>query len=258
MTEALPTPHVAFGMYPFASVAWAWDELWGAVHARAPWLPDALTRSGDVHARWNDNDCIVTHVCAWPFAAVHRNDMRLVGAFSLDLLDAEPPAHYRSVLLGTDDIPAEQRSWADAHAVANSADSLSGWHSLRAATVGPGNDWTGTVTFTNAHRDSLVALAKREAEVACIDSWSLSFIEEEEPGLVSGLHRIGTGPRIPTPAIAARKSLDEDLVDELRWAFADAVADPSTASARRALHIDGFAHLELDDYLATLSLGPTG
>ena len=249
-------PHVEFGMYDFSTVTWAWDELWAAIHERAPWTPAELTRSGDVHGRWYDADCIVTHVCGWPFAALHRNDMRLIGAFSIDLPDADLPAHYRSVLLSPADVPLEELVFDDMHAVANSADSLSGWHSLRAATVGPGRDWPGTVAFTSTHRDSLVALATGDGDLACIDSWSLAFISAEEPELVSGLHRIGTGPRIPTPAITARKSLDTASIDELRSAFADALDDPSLSEAMTALHIDGFARLELDDYLATLSLGP--
>ncbi|MEO6654201.1 MAG: PhnD/SsuA/transferrin family substrate-binding protein [Ilumatobacteraceae bacterium] len=154
--------------------------------------------------------------------------MHLIGAFSHDLPHAEPPAHYRSVLLSPHDRPLADL--VGSHAV--SADSLSGWHSLRAATVGPGREWPGTVTFTSAHIDSLRALAKGEADLACIDSWSLAFIEAEEPDLVRDLFRVDSGPRIPTPAITARKSLGDDLVDDLRTAFADALADPATVSVR--------------------------
>ena len=253
----MTTPHIEFGMYPFASVAWAWDELWAAVHERAAWTPEQLTRSGDVHARWYDNDCIVTHVCGWPFAALHRNDMELVGSFSLDIAEAEEPAHYRSVLLSPHDRPLDELIGPRSHAVANSADSLSGWHSLRAGTVGPGNEWPGAVTYTSAHHVSLRALAKGEGDLASIDSWSLALIAAEEPELVAGLHRVGVGPRIPTPAITARRSLGDELVADLRVAFADALADAATERARAALHVSGFVETSLDDYLATLPLGPT-
>ncbi len=256
-TTTSGVPHVELGMYPFSSVAGAWDDLWAAVHERVPWTPPSLTRSGDVHARWYDNDCIITHVCGWPLAALHRNDMHVVGAFSLDLDDADGPGHYHSVLLGIDDRPLPELVGPDTHAVANSADSLSGWLSLLAATVGPGRDWPGTVTFTSAHHDSLRALAKGEADLACIDSWSLSLISAQEPELVRDLFRIGVGPRIPTPAVTARKSIGDRLVGELRDAFDDALRAPETSAARSALHIDGFARLDLDAYLATLPLGPS-
>ena len=247
--------HAELGMYPFASVTTAWDTIWSAVHERAPWTPASLARSGDVHARWHDSDCLVTQVCGWPFAALHHDEMHLVGAFALDLPDAEPGGFYRSVLLSPHDRPLSALTGPHAHAVANSPDSLSGWHSLRAATVGPGMAWPGTVTFTTGHHDSVRALAAGAADLASIDSWSLAFIAAEEPELLRGLHRVGTGPRIPTPAITARKSIDDRMLDELRDAFVGALGDPNTSGARAALHIDGFARLDLDDYLATLPLG---
>lgn len=250
--NGLGHPHVELGMYPFASVAWAWDELWEAVHQRVPELPGELTRSGDVHARWYDTDCLITHVCGAPFALLHQGDMHLVGAFDLDIDDADGIGHYRSVLVSPHDVGLDALIGPDRHVVANSADSLSGWLSLLAGTVGAGSDWPGPVTFTSAHLDSIRCLAKGEADLASLDSWSLTFIADELPELVAGLHRVGVGPRIPTPAITARKSLSPGQVDEIRAAFVDALADDATATARRALHIRGFAANTRADYDATL------
>jgi ABC-type phosphate/phosphonate transport system substrate-binding protein len=255
---SLGHPHVELGMYPFASVAWAWDELWAAVHRRAPWTPSELTRSGDVHARWYDPECVVTHVCGWPFISLHHTDMQLIGAMSLDLVEAEGvgPGHYRSVIVSRHDATIDELLASGPHAVANSADSLSGWLSLLAATVGPGNPWPSAVTFTSAHLDSVRAVSKGEADLASIDAWSLALVEAEEPGLLDGIHRIGLGPRIPTPAITIRRTVDPAAADELRDAFEDALASDGTTAARSALRITGFAALTLDDYLATLPLAP--
>jgi ABC-type phosphate/phosphonate transport system substrate-binding protein len=247
-------PHVELGMYPFQSVAWAWDEIWAGVHARAPWTPEHLTRSGDVHARWYDPDCVVTQVCGGPFAAQHRNDMDLVGAFALDLPEADG-GWYHSVLLSPRDVPLDDLVTTSSRAVANSADSLSGWLSLLAATVGPGREWPGTVTFTSAHLDSIRALANGDGDLASIDCWSLALILEEEPELVDGLHRVALGPRIPTPPITVRKTVGMGRLGELREAFHATVDDPATGPAREALRIAGFVDIPLDDYLATLALG---
>jgi ABC-type phosphate/phosphonate transport system substrate-binding protein len=252
--SGLGGPHVELGMYPFASVSWAWDEIWAAVHRRAPWTPASLTRSGDVHARWYDPDCVVTQVCGYPFASLHRNDMHLVGAFALDIPEADG-AYYRSVLLSPHERTIGQLVSSDSHAVANSADSLSGWLSLLAATCGPGVGWPGQVTFTSAHRDSLLALAKGEADIASIDPWTLAFVAAEEPELVAPLHRLGLGPRVPTPAITARRTVTPRQLTDLRRAFHEVLDDEATASARRALYITGFVDHDLDIYLATLPLG---
>ena len=244
-------------MYPFASVAWAWDEIWTAVHQRVPWTPSSLTRSGDVRARWDDPDCLITQVCGGPFATEHRGDMHLVGAFALDIPEADG-GHYRSVLLSPHGRSLDELLTGDPHAVVNSSDSLSGWFSLIAATVGVGNEWPGRITYTSAHLDSLSALASGQADIASVDAWSLALITAEQPELVAGLDRVALGPRVPVPPITARSSLTAPMVDELRAAFHAAIADPATASARAALRIDGFVDNSLDDYLAILPLLPPG
>lgn len=252
--SGLGYPHVEFGMYPFASMTWAWDVLWAAVQQRVPWLPADLTRTGDVHARWYDTDCLVTHVCGGPFAQLHQRDMHLVGAFDLDIPETDGVGHYRSVLLSSHDAQLEQLIGPDRHVVANSLDSLTGWLSLIAGTVGAGNEWPGAVTFTSGHLDSIRFLARGEADLASIDPWSLDFIAAEEPDVVAGLHRVGVGPRIPTPAITARQSLSTDQVDEIRVALIDALVDDATSDARRALRIRGFAANTHEHYDATLRL----
>jgi ABC-type phosphate/phosphonate transport system substrate-binding protein len=241
-------------MYPFDSVAWAWDALWGGVHRRAPWTPSTLTRSGDVHAGWSDPDWIVTHVCGLPYAARHRDRLEVLGAFALSIPDATPDARYRSVLLSPHDRTVSELTSSETHAVANSADSLSGWASLLNATVGPTGVWPGSVTFTSAHYQSVRMLAEGQADLAAIDAWSLALIRQEQPDLLDRLFQVGHGPLVPTPAITARATLGDERIKELREAFADALAEPELDEAKSALHITGFVRLTLSDYLATLDL----
>lgn len=248
--------HAELGMYPFDSVAWAWDALWEVVHSHARWTPPTLTRSGDVHARWVDPQCVVTQVCGFPLAARHAKDFRVVGAFELSI--AEAAGHsYRSVLLSTTNRPLAELASPTTHAVANRSDSLSGWVSLVAATVGPTGRWPGRATFTSAHVESLRVLRRGQADLAALDSWSLAFIERDEPDLLTGLHRVGLGPLVPTPAITTRVSVDDADHAVLAHAFREAVVDRSIGDALAALHITGFAPLTIDDYLPTLALSTT-
>lgn len=248
-------PHAEFGMYPFESVAWAWDALWSAVADRVPWAPERLTRSGDVHARWSDEDCVVTQVCGGPLVVEHRDDLHVVGAFSIDVPHAMPDARYRSILLSPRRLDADDLTRPGTRAAANSDDSLSGWISLLAATVGAGNAWPGEVVFTGSHVASVRALALGEADVASIDAWSLALATAEDPDLVAGLHTVGVGPVVPTPAVATRHTGTGSPVTELRDAFDDATTDPELSDALAALRITGFVHLALGDYLAAVPPG---
>lgn len=247
---------VELGMYPFASVSWAWDALWSAVHARVGWTPDRLTPTDDVHAGWQDAACVVTQICGGPLTARHLHDWDVLGACSLDVPHAGHPAHYRSVLLSPLDRPVESFADATSRAVANSPDSLSGWVSLLATTVGPGRTWPGEVTFTGSHLASVRALADGTADLASIDGWSLALITDEQPELVTDLHAVGLGPLVPTPAIAARPTLAAAQRNELRDAFGDAVGDPAIADALAALHVTGFVPLGSSDYLPIRRLQP--
>lgn len=257
----LGSEHVELGMYPFRSFDEAWDEIWAAVRRRAPWLPAELTRSGDVHARWADPDCLVTQMCGWPFAAQHRDDWRLIGSVSLDLDEADGDGHYRSVLLTPHEADLEgvlrgSASGAPTRVVANSVDSLSGWISLLAATEPVRGDAPVSTSFTDAHVDSLRALQRGDADLACIDSWSLALISVDDPDLVAGLHRIGEGPRIPTPPFVARAAIGPERIETLRAGFSGAMTDRATAAARRALRIGAPAANTMADYDATLDLAP--
>lgn len=240
-------------MYPFDSVEWAWDALWERVADRVDWVPPVLAHSGDVHARWDDPECVVNHVCGWPLARWYPDSHRVLGAFSLTIPEADGH-RYRSTLVSPHDVELTDLVAADVRAVANSVDSLSGWISFLNATMGEHDAWPGDLTFSGAHVESLGALHDGEADIACIDSWSLALIEREQPRLVEGLHRLGLGPWIPTPAVTVRAGIDESDAAQLTAAFVDVLAGDETSDVRAALLLDGFVPLTIDDYRPVLEL----
>ncbi len=240
-------------MYPFESVRWAWDALWSALGERVAWLPPALEHSGDARARWSDPDCAVNHVCGWPLARWFADEHRVLGAFSLSIPEADGH-RYRSTLVSPHDVALPDLIAADVGVVANDVDSLSGWISLLNATVGTHDAWPGVVTFSGAHVESLRTLAEGNADLAAIDSWSLALIEREQPDLVSGLHRLGLGPWVPSPAVTVRTSVSIADGDRLAEALVDVLADDASLPIREALFVDGFVRLTIDDYLPVLEL----
>jgi ABC-type phosphate/phosphonate transport system substrate-binding protein len=246
-------PIAELGMYPFASVRWAWDALWDALRERVDWLPPKLAHSGDVHARWADPDCVVNHVCGWPLARSHADDQRVLGAFSITIPEADG-CRYRSTLVSPHDVALTDLIAAGVRVVANSPDSLSGWISLLNATVGVVDAFPCDVTFTSAHVESLRALASGDADLACIDSWSLALIERERPELVAELHRVGLGPWIPTPGITVRDTVPVEDGERLADALVEVLAAEASEPLREALLIDGFVRLTIDDYRPVLEL----
>jgi ABC-type phosphate/phosphonate transport system substrate-binding protein len=231
--------YASLGMYPFRPLRPAWDELWAAVQERVPWAP-SLRWDGTVQDHWADPACVVSHACGWPVATTLRSTVTVTGAFALALPEAERH-RYRSVFVAHEPGSLASLVGPDTTVAANSEDSLSGWVSLQAATVGVGRPWPGPIRWTGAHLHSARAVRAGAADLASIDELTWGYLRRIEPDLVDGLHVVGRGPWIPSPAIVTR----DGPVDELRRAFTEAMADPATTTARATLLLAGF--VELDD-----------
>jgi ABC-type phosphate/phosphonate transport system substrate-binding protein len=237
------TGYASLGMYPFGPLRPAWETLWAAVRARVPWAPLELTWNRAVQDHWVDPACTVSQACGWPVATTLRETVTVAGAFALALPEADGH-RYRSVFVANRARPLASFVGSDTTVAANSEDSLSGWVSLQAATVGVGHPWPGPIRWTGAHVKSARSVLSGQADIASIDELTWAHLRRLEPDLVDGLHVVGRGPWIPSPAIVTR----DDRVDELREGFAEAMADAATRTARATLLLAGFVAVDDDEY----------
>ena len=252
-----PTSYASLAMYPFEWLRPAWDRLWSAVHEQAPWTPASLRWDGDVHRHWVDPGCKVAQACGWPVVTTLRSDVRVVGAFALALDDADGH-RYRSVVLANRPVALGDVAAAGTTAAANATDSLSGWVSLLAATMGPGATWPGRVCWTGSHIESLRALRDGRADIASVDELSLAFVRRHDPDLVAGFHVIGRGPWVPSLPVVVRAGTPGRLVDELRHAIVEALGQPALGAICEDLILDGFVALDDSAYQPLLALAPAG
>ncbi len=246
-------PYASLAMYPFEALRIGWEQLWSAVHEDAPWTPASLRCTGDVHDHWVDADCHVAQACGWPVATALQGRVIVVGAFSLALDDTDGH-RYRSVVLARRPVALRDLVSKETIAAANAPDSLSGWISLLAATVGPRAAWPGSVRWTGSHVESLRALRDGHADVASIDELSLAFVRRHEPELAAGLHEIGRGPWVPSIPVVVRAGAAARQIDELRDAIVSALGRPELGSVRDGLLLDGFVALDNGAYRPLLSL----
>jgi ABC-type phosphate/phosphonate transport system substrate-binding protein len=247
------TGEAGLGMYPYADLRPAYDALWSAVHGRAPWLPERLTWHDDVHVSWTSPDLVVGYTCGWPLVTRLADVVQVVGTFEFDVPGAEGPS-YRSVLVAREAAPPA--SFAGAVAAVNDPDSLSGWVSLIAAVHGPGGRWTGPVTWTGAHVESVRAVQSGEAAIASIDAVTWHHVQRFAPELAEGLAIVGRGPLVPCLPVVAGPRVPAEAIDELADAFARAVSDPALAPVAADLRVRSFVRRTLADYLPLLQLAP--
>jgi len=240
-----------FGMYPFAHLNDAYDELWAAVAARIDGAPTTLCRSLDLHSTWHSPELLVGQTCGWPLITELAGVVEVFGAFDVRVPFASQ-GHYRTVLVASKPIGIEELRRNPATVVAvNGLDSLSGWVSLQWAWGGqPAN-----VLETGGHVLSMRAVASGEAQVASIDAMSFEFLAQVEPTTVGRLHIIGHGPSVGTLPLVMSKALAGRRA-EVRQAFAEAMLDPALSAVLARLRINGFVPRELSDYESLRSLVP--
>jgi ABC-type phosphate/phosphonate transport system substrate-binding protein len=244
-------------MYPFAALRSSYDRYWTAVHGIASEVPSRLDWELDLRESWTSPDLVVAQTCGWPLithlAAGPEPLVRVVGAFE-PMVEGAEGHRYRSVLVAREH--RDIGGFAGTRAAVNSADSLSGWVSLLAATAGSEGTWNGPVIWTGAHLESVRAVHEQRAEVASIDSVSWAHIRRWFPELADELVEVGFGPLVPTLPVITRGSASDELLEALRTALIGAFDDPSARSAMSEALMGAFVPLDLDAYAPLLNLMP--
>lgn len=238
----------SLGMYPFAHLRDAYDQLWAAVRARFDSAPDALSHELDLHSVWHHPDLLVGQTCGWPLVT-SLPDVVTVGAFDVRVPFAAA-GRYRSVIVASK--PLSISHWRDDAATVvavNGFGSLSGWVSM----CDVWGDLPAHLLETGAHVESVRAVAEGRAQLASIDAMSFEFIADTMPMLAGRVHIVGHGPSVPSLPLVMAPAHAHRLT-ELRAAFADAVADPALASVCARLRIGGFVPFDRSDYLPLLEM----
>ena len=190
----------SLAMYPFDHLRPSWDQLWEGVRSRLSFGAPPLDWDLDPDVAVRRDDLVLGQTCGWPLATAISSDVHVVGTFDCDV-DGDADGSYRSVIVSPIDASLHdifQR--ADLRVAVNSADSLSGWISLRS--VAAAHDVAiDNVEWTGAHANSVVALQASRCPIASIDAVSWAHLEPR------GLFIVGHGPRIPClPLVTARSS----------------------------------------------------
>ncbi len=258
MADAAPV--ASLPMYDWPEVEWANDALWQAIAGRLAAsgivAPPTLDRSRSSDTVWRDSGLVLSQTCGFPFSTRLRGMVKLVGTPVYNVPGCQGP-YYSSMIVGRGDQPAERLADIAGRRVAyNAADSLSGYLALGAAVQEAGLDAEAFDWIeSGSHRASVRAVAEESADVAAIDAvcWALAL--RYEPEAASRLKVIETTPLRPgLPFITAIERPDND-VQAIRAVIKDAIADPATRSARKALCLAGLGTFDEWDYSPIAALG---
>jgi ABC-type phosphate/phosphonate transport system substrate-binding protein len=125
------------------------------------------------------------------------------------------------------------------------------------ASAGLPERFFGRAVCTGGHRASLQAVLSGAADLAAIDCVSFALLERAEPAAIAGVRVVAESepaPALPYVTAAARPAADRT---RLLGALMDAVSDPTLATARDDLLLDGFLPIEGDSYARSIAMAET-
>ncbi len=222
-----------------------WARIRDRVRAAGGTAPDAISRElPDLMAHWQRPDLVLSQTCGFPFRAVLKDKVTLVGTLDFGL-DGCPPGYYHSVFVARADDPRKELvAFKDARFAYNDPLSQSGWAAPQIHAAGLGFQFSPDVR-TGGHALSARAVLDGEADIASLDAVTWRLCLRNNPGMRALKVVDRTEPTPGLPYIAALGADQPMLLAALEAAIA--ALDPAD---RAILGIVGVLYIPAERYLA--------
>ncbi|MBX3229068.1 MAG: PhnD/SsuA/transferrin family substrate-binding protein [Labilithrix sp.] len=251
----------SLAMYDGGELAAANDVLWSAVARRLERLgmrevPRRLERDRALDDVWSSDRLLLGQTCGYPFAARFRGRLRLIATPRYSAPGCTESGHRTFVVVHARSTARSLSALRGTRAVINDVESMTGRHLLgdAIAAAGGARGFFASVEVSGSHARSLASVAACAADVAAIDCVSFAHLARAAPEMVAEtriIHRTRRTPALPFVISSACGDVASSLVTR---ALVDALADPSTADARRALMLVGVKRLAPSAYDGTLAV----
>jgi ABC-type phosphate/phosphonate transport system substrate-binding protein len=238
----MSTRIASLAMYDGGELAAANDALWDAIARRLIGfgccdVPPNLERDRSLDEVWSSDRLLFGQTCGYPFAARFRRRLRLLGVPEYCFLGCTTTGHRSFVMVHAGSKVRSLPALRGSRAAVNDVESMTGRHLLGDAIAASGGSpgFFAKVDVTGSHAVSLARVAAGAADVAAIDCVSYAHLARAMPEMVAEtriLHRTRETPTLPFVISAACGEAAASLVAR---ALAEAVTDPRTEAARRAL-----------------------
>ncbi len=181
----------------------------------------------DMAAFWAAPNLLLGQTCGYPLVTSLASRVHVVGTpvFSHAYCDG---MRYSSLLLVQQDSGLHSlEDLRGKRALYNGPDSHSGMNALRhsVAPLARAGRFFGSARATGGHRESLAALQRREADVACVDCVHYGYALRDAPDRVAGLRVLHVTAHAPGLPFIASIHLSEPRLLELRRALLELPAE---------------------------------
>lgn len=219
-------------------------------------LPDNILFSDSVEQTLNP-ETRLAHTCGYPLVTRYNGLLRPLCVPCFDIPGCEDGYYHSLFLIRDSDMAYKLADCEGYTAAVNHLDSNSGMNVFRAAIAqlkpaGSKQGFFKAVKITGSHLNSLIAIARGEADIASIDAISYFFISRFKPELCANLRTIGRSTSTMGLPFVTQKNATGLSAKTLTKALNQAMEqDPRVFSA---LNLKGFKVVALQDYQSIKAL----
>ena len=247
---------VSLAMYDVGGAASA--RLWRGLreHLAAEGIadiPDDLVVPDDYEAHWLDPRLLLGQTCGYPLAHALAGRVQYVGTPAYDAPGVSGTLYRSAIVVRATDSAQSLAALRGRRAAYNSRNSQSGYNAFRdlVAPEARAERFFSETIETGSHRASLLAVIAGNADVAAIDAVTLAGESAATRASVRIVAWTEAAPALPF--ITSLGTSRSDL-GRLRRSLVRALADPTLAEARAALHLSGFEVLADGAYEPILAM----
>ncbi len=248
-------PTASLPMYDIPEVRDANDKFWSAladniIQNGLKNVPECLSHDRPVREFWDDGDLFISQCCGYDVVERYKGLLRPVATPRYAAFGCLGE-NYCSIVVVSEDCPySDVRDMAGVVAAINGPESHSGMNSLRhlVAQRQSKGRFFSEVKISGSHKASLELVRNRSADVAAIDSVTLTMLNKYYDGTLDGLKILGTTYSAPAPPYVVNATMPEKDVHKIRDAILQTFADPALVECRKALLLDGVTLAQQEDY----------
>ena len=187
----------SLGMYNHPQQRWANDAIWLSVAQRlgAQGIDATSTLAHDlpVEEAWRHPDLLLAQCCGYPLVADADLALRVVAMPLYAVPDCRAGQHVSRIIVRADGSGSDLAAFRGRIAAINASLSNTGTNLFRdaVADIAGGRPFFSAVVITGSHRQSLLAVRARAADVAAIDAVTYAALHRYEPDTLRGLQAIG-------------------------------------------------------------------
>lgn len=213
-------------------------------------VPSYLSHDKHLSDLWDDPDLLISQCCGFDVINRYSGRLKPVATPHYSALGCVAENYCSLIVVADDCLYQDVRQMAGVVAVINGPESHSGMSSLRhlVSTSQKNGRFFSSVITSGSHAASLDIIRAGKADVAAIDSVTLTLSQRHQVGAMNGLKVLGMTYTAPAPPYVVKATMADDDVAKIRDALIITFNDTALKNCREQLLLKDISLTQQEDY----------